>query len=208
MTVPEPDRRIRRLPGMRRCCLILAIGPCLFACTPEAPPGNVAEPRPSAPAPAGTPVPAPLDPPAPGEPGGLPDNRTPLAEGPIAPESAQGAGQVVQSYFALIEQGRYAEAWRLWGEDGRASGMSEAEFAASFGRYREYHAQIGAPGRIEGAAGSLYVEIPVQAYGRLANGEPFNMLGPVRLRRVNDVPGSTDAQRRWHIVESGLRPRP
>ncbi|WP_114953669.1 hypothetical protein [Sphingosinicella terrae] len=193
---------------MRRNCLILAAGLYVAACAPEAALDNRAEPEPSAPVPAEAPAPAPLDPPAPGEPGGLPDDRTPLAEGPIAPESAQGAGQVLQSYFALIEQGRYGEAWRLWGEDGRASGMSEADFAASFGRYREYHAQIGAPGRIEGAAGSLYVEIPVQAYGRLANGAPFNLLGPIRLRRVNDVPGSTEAQRRWHIVESGLRPRP
>ena len=43
---------------------------------------------------------APLDPPTPGMPGGLPDDRTPIAEGPIDPKSAQGAGQVLQRYFA------------------------------------------------------------------------------------------------------------
>lgn len=48
---------------------------------------------------------APLNPPAPGEPGGLPDDRTPVSEGKIDPKSAQGAGQVLQSYFALAEQG-------------------------------------------------------------------------------------------------------
>ena len=67
---------------------------------------------------------------------------------------------------------------------------------------------IGAPGEIEGAAGSLYVEVPVQVYGRLRSGEPFNMLGPVRLRRCNQVPGCTDEQRRWRIADSGVRPRP
>ena len=152
--------------------------------------------------------PAPLDPPAPGEPGGLADDRTPVSEAPFSETSAQGAANVVQTYYALLEEGKYGEAWRLWSGQGEASGMSEADFAASFGRYREYHAQVGAPGRIEGAAGSLYVEVPVQVYGRLANGEPFNMLGPVRLRRVNDVPGSTPEQRRWHIAASGVRPRP
>ena len=151
---------------------------------------------------------APLDPPEPGEPGGLPDDRTPISEAPFTATSAQGAANVVQTYHGLLEAGRYGEAWRLWSDGGRASGMSEAEFAASFGRYREYHARIGAPGEIEGAAGSLYVEVPVQVYGRLRDGRPFNMLGPMILRRVNDVPGSTAEQRRWHIAESGIRPRP
>jgi hypothetical protein len=86
--------------------------------------------------------------------------------------------------------------------------MEEAAFAASFGRYAEYHAEVGAPGPIEGAAGSLYVETPVRVHGRLKSGGDFAMEGPVTLRRVNDVPGSTADQRRWHIASSGVRPRP
>ena len=150
----------------------------------------------------------PLDPPGPGEPGGLPDDRTPIPEGPFTEESAQGAASVVQSYHALIESGRYGDAWRLWSDGGQASGMSAEAFAASFARYSEYHANIGAPGEIEGAAGSLFVEVPVQVYGRLRNGEPFNMLGPVRLRRCNQVPGCTAEQLKWRIAASGIRPRP
>lgn len=150
----------------------------------------------------------PLDPPAPGEPGGLPDDGTPASEAPFAPESAQGAADVVQTYFAHIEERAYADAWRLWSDEGNASGMSAETFAASFAKYREYHANVGTPGVIEGAAGSLYVQVPVQAYGRLADGTPFNMAGPVTLRRVNDVPGSTAAQRSWHIHSSELKPKP
>jgi hypothetical protein len=151
---------------------------------------------------------APLNPPGPGEPGGLPDDRTPISEAPFAQTSAQGAANVVQTYQALLEEKKYPEAWRLWSDGGRASGMSQAAFAASFDRYRGYHAQIGAPGRIEGAAGSLYVEVPVQVYGRLKSGEAFTMLGPVRLRRCNDVPGCTAEQRKWRIAGSGIRPHP
>jgi len=172
------------------------------AAPPAAPPENAAMP------PGNEVAEAPLDPPEPGEPGGLPDDRTPISEAPFTETSAQGAANVVQTYQGLLEAGRYGEAWRLWADDGRASGMSEADFAASFRRYREYHARVGAPGEIEGAAGSLYVEVPVQVYGRLGDGRPFNMLGPMTLRRVNDVPGSTPEQRRWHIAESGIRPRP
>ncbi len=86
--------------------------------------------------------------------------------------------------------------------------MSEQAFARSFDRYAQYDAQVGAPGEIEGAAGSLYVEVPVVVYGRLKSGEEVHMNGPVTLRRVNDVPGSTVEQRRWHISASGVKPRP
>lgn len=149
---------------------------------------------------------APLTPPAPGTPGGLPDDRTPVSEAPFAETSAQGAAAVLQSYFALIEQGRYGEAHRLWSDDGRASGMDATAFARGFARYREYHANIGAPGEIEGAAGSLYVEVPVMVYGRGRDGAEFSQRGTATLRRVNDVPGSTAAQRRWHIARIELPP--
>ena len=150
---------------------------------------------------------APLSPPPPGEPGGLPADRTPVAEGPIDPRSAQGAGLVLQNYFALLESGRYAQAYRLWSDAGRASGRSIADFAAGFGKYAEYHANIGAPGRMEGAAGSTYVDVPVQVYGRLKNGRQFAESGTATLRRVNDVPGSTAEQREWRIYRMELEPQ-
>lgn len=151
---------------------------------------------------------APVMPPPPGSPGGLPDDRTPIAEGPFTPDSAQGAADVVQTYFALIGEKKYADAWRLWSDGGKASGMSAQAFAESFEKYASYNAEIGAPGEIEGAAGSLYVEVPVVVYGRLKTGGEVHMKGPVRLRRVNDVPGSTEAQRRWQIAETALKPSP
>lgn len=143
----------------------------------------------------------PLDPPDPGEPGGLPDDRTPLSEAPFAPESAQGAANVLQTYYALIEQGRYEEAYEF--RSPSPDGPTEAEFAASFDEYAEYHAHIGAPSDMEGAAGSVYVEVPVQIYGRMKNGKPFSSAGTVTLRRSNEVPGSTPEQRSWRIYTSG-----
>ena len=122
---------------------------------------------------------------------------TPLAEpaGPIDPKSAEGAGQVVQHYGALIEQKRFAEARALWGGDPNASGQFEARLKG----YSDAHLEIGNPGDMEGAAGSIYITIPVILYGETKSNEPFRCSGDVTLRRVNDVPGSTDEQRRWHI---------
>jgi len=178
--------------------LLLAM---LAACSAPSSP-NQAEATPS-PTPTPTPppssTPAPVEPPAPGTPGGLPDDRTPLSETPSAKTSAQGAAQVVQSYFALIEAGKYRDAWALWSDGGKASGKTADAFAATFDKYAEYHVQIGAPGRIEGAAGSLYVEVPVVTYGRLKSGAAFNRKGTVTLRRCNDVPGCTAEQREWRI---------
>eukprot|EP01035_Chromulina_nebulosa_P014626 gene14626-19352_t len=93
---------------------------------------------------------------------------------PILP-SAQGAADVVQTYYALLGEGRYREAHALWDDDGRASGMSVDAFVASFARYSEYHAQIGAPGRVDAGAGQRYVTVPVVLYGRLkANAAPYH----------------------------------
>jgi hypothetical protein len=142
----------------------------------------------------------------PGEPGGLPDDRTLVEEGPIDPRSGQGAGQVLQSYAALLEQGRMAEALRLWTEGGAGSGLSRQGFEAAYAKYAEIHAEIGAPGPIEGAAGSAYVELPLRFYGKLKSGRTFNSVGTATLRRVNEVPGSTEEQRRWHIYRIAMQP--
>jgi len=158
------------------------------AATPKA-----AEPAPATPAPSGSAE-------------GLPDDRTPVSEAPFAATSAQGAADVVQSYFALLESGRRAEARALWGGGGADSGRGPGRFNAAYAAYAEYHGQVGAPGAMEGAAGSSFVEVPVSVYGRRAGGQAFQERGTIMLRRVNDVPGSTPEQRRWHIIQSTVQP--
>ena len=120
-----------------------------------------------------------------------PAERTPLAEpqGPIDPKSAEAAGQVVQHYGALIEQDRWAEAAKYWGDEDAA-----AAFTKQLQSRGLKHLEIGKPGEPEGAAGSIYVTMPVYFYGG-SNRSAANII----LRRVNDVPGSTETQRRWHI---------
>ena len=109
-------------------------------------------------------------------------------------KSAEAAGQVVQSFGALIEQERWGEAEALWGDAATA-----AKFTGDLKRNRENHIEIGKPGELEGAAGSIYVTMPIILYGKSGSGTDFRRAADVVLRRVNDVPGSTEAQRRWHI---------
>jgi hypothetical protein len=114
--------------------------------------------------------------------------------GAMDPKSAEAAGQIVQHYGALVEQGRWHRAEALWGD-----AASAAAFSTALRTYASAHLEIGKLGRIEGAAGSSYVEIPISFYGRYERGGSYRRPASVTLRRVNDVPGSTEAQRRWHI---------
>lgn len=149
----------------------------------------------------------PLAPPPPGAPGGLPDDRTPVSEAPFTPDSAQGAADVVQRYYALIGEGRYRQAWGLWSDDGKASGKSADAFTQSFAPYSEYHANIGAPSPVDAGAGQRYVTVPVQVYARLRQGrKPVYQIGTVTLHRTGDIDGATPAQKTWHLQQIALKP--
>ncbi len=154
----------------------------------------------NAPEPAAVNAPAP----APAANAALPDDRTPLIEpkGPIDPKSAEAAGQVVQHYGALIEQGHWLKAEKHWGDIDAARG-----FATMLGsRFGEIHLEIGKLGEMEGAAGSIYLTEPVVFYGKAKkSAKDLRLPADVVLRRVNDVPGSTEAQRRWHIERIELK---
>jgi hypothetical protein len=127
----------------------------------------------------------------------------PLIEphGPIDPKSVEAAGQVVQHYGALIEQGRWSEAANLW---------NSANLAAKFERQLRggggVHLEIGDLGEPEGAAGSIYVTMRVVFTFTGGRGGTVGKKAEIILRRVNDVPGSTEAQRRWHIERIDWKP--
>ena len=61
---------------------------------------------------------------------------------------------------------------------------------------------------MEGAAGSLYVDVPVVLYGRYATGGEYHASGKATLRRANDVPGATAEQRAWRIEKIEVQTAP
>lgn len=140
----------------------------------------------------------PVEPPAPGTRGGLSEDRTALSEGPAAPGSGQAAARVVETYFALVESGRGAEAVRLR-RDGQVFDVRP---------FTRLNAQVGGPGRVEAAAGSLFVDVPIVLYGRLVSGAEYHASGKATLRRVNDVPGATPEQLEWRIETIEVKTAP
>lgn len=151
------------------------------------------------------PAPVPDNRATPTPPAARPTEKDVGSEAPFTADSAQGAANVVQTYFALLEAKKYSDAHKLWGP---SSDLADGTFAAKFAANREYHAEVYAPGDIEGAAGSLYVEVPVKVYGVTAKGEKLEEPQVVTLRRVNNVDGSTAEQRRWHIAKVDTPPDP
>jgi len=145
-----------------------------------------------------------LVPPAPGEPGGLPDDREPLDEAAArVPTSVEASGATVERWGLALAEGRYGDAYRMWRDNGRASGMSEAAFADSYRKYSEIHVLVGRPQ----AGGTQTARVPVQVYGRLREGgRPFNLRGTMTLARNPQGQNGEHGQMPWLIAESGLKP--
>ena len=120
----------------------------------------------------------------------------PQAPAPMSsPAAGEDAAGVLKRYYALIGAGRYGEAYKLR-EQGKG-GASEADFVASYGRYAEYRATVGTPSQPAAAGGFVYVEVPVQMYGRMNSGAPMASAGTMTLRRAVGEPNA-----RWRIYTS------
>ena len=143
-------------------------------------------------------------------PGTGPDAKTPLApvnsilpqpKRPIDPKSTEAAGQVVNQYGALIEHGRWTASRQLWTDPEAAK-----TFEKNFRNDAVVHISIGEPGDQGAAAGSIYVTEAVTFYGKTNDGGDYRRPANITLRRVNDVPGSTEGQRHWHIERIDWEP--
>ncbi|QIL20066.1 hypothetical protein [Thermomonas sp. HDW16] len=119
-------------------------------------------------------------------------------------DDAQQAMSVLRNYYAAINARDLATAYALWGDGGRASGQTPQQFAAGFSATSGVSMELGTPGRIEGAAGSRYIEIPLTLETRQADGSLRRYAGTYTLRR-SVVDGATPAQQSWHIASADLR---
>jgi hypothetical protein len=128
------------------------------------------------------------------------------AGAPAEPE-AEDAAAVIRSYHDAINAKEYERAYRLWEGDGKASGKSLDDFRAGFANTANVAVRTGPPGRIEGAAGSRYVMIPVQVIAKSTSGPLSRFEGKYSLRR-SVVDGATPDQRQWRIASAKLKNAP
>ena len=109
-------------------------------------------------------------------------------------------------YYDAIEHHDYPRAYALWGEKGLASGKTYAQFVQGFAETAHSAVTITQPVTIEGAAGSSYAEVRVRVDARTIAGVEQHFEGAYVVRRVNDVPGATPEQLRWHLDAARLAP--
>ncbi len=124
---------------------------------------------------------------------------------PLTPEaerSIKGARNVLLSWARAIETKHFDQAWALHGDEDK-SHVSKADFARNFAGMDKIAVAIPS-GTMEGAAGSSFYTVQTTITATAANGRPVRMEGPVVLRRVNDVPGATAQQLRWHVDRADL----
>lgn len=120
--------------------------------------------------------------------------------------SPQAAAQVVRNYYSAINQKDYDQAYADWEGDGSASHQSFEQFKAGFNNTASTSVTVGEPNDSEGAAGSVFINVPVTVTAKTTGGASQQFRGSYVLRRVNDVDGSTVAQRTWHIHSADLKP--
>jgi hypothetical protein len=221
------DRKHVLAPALAACCALLAAcGPGDRTATastggdaeaplpkPEAGAGSVTG-MPDAPGPGhvGTPVAdadASLSPDEAGDGDVLlpPDEAVPASSGdaqaPAEPAPADAVA-VVQAYYAAIAARQYPRAYALWSGGGDASGQTAQQFAGGFADTASVSAEVGEPGRVDAAAGSRYIEIPVSITATRRDGSVHRYAGAYTLRRAV-VDGATDEQRAWRIASADLR---
>ena len=114
-----------------------------------------------------------------------------------AERSETGARAVLLDFARAIELKRFGQAYDLLSPADKKR-WSRADFAAIFKDLGKITVAVPT-GTMEGAAGSSYYTAPVTVTSSDKDGRPVRIEGEAVLRRVNDVPGATPAQLRWHM---------
>ena len=116
---------------------------------------------------------------------------------------AEGAIAVVKNYYNALDRSQYQQAYSYWDNNGSASGQSFDAFKKGFAKTLSTQVEIKNPDRIEGAAGSRYIRIPVTITATTTDGKVQNFVGKYTLRRTV-VDGATPEQQRWHIYSADI----
>lgn len=116
----------------------------------------------------------------------------------------QDAVAVVRDYYAAINGRNFDQAYALWSDGGRASGQTPQQFADGFADTGGVSVEILAPSRVDAAAGSRFIEVPVTLTATQRDGNQRRYVGAYTLRRAV-VDGASAEQRAWRIASADLR---
>lgn len=126
---------------------------------------------------------------------------------PVEATAPEGPGPgdaiaVVRAYYGAINAADYARAHALWAAG--ASGQTPEQFALGFANTASVVVDVESPGRVEGAAGSRYIEVPVAVEAHQRDGGVRRFVGAYTLRR-SVADGAGETQRQWRIASADIR---
>jgi hypothetical protein len=113
---------------------------------------------------------------------------------------------VLEDYYRAISARDFKRAYSAWGEGG-PPGQDYATFVKGFERTASVEVKTGTPSRIEAAAGSRYVTVPVTITATTTDGKRQRFEGTYTVRR-SVVDGASEAQRKWHLYRGAIRTAP
>ena len=122
------------------------------------------------------------------------------------PDTSTSPAAIVSRYYDDIRAANYMAAYRLWSDDGRASGQTLDQFASGFANTAEVSVTVRGKITVEGAAGSQYATVPVTVHAVTRDGGKQFFVGTYTLRRAM-ADGATPEQRRWRIYSADLGTR-
>ena len=96
-------------------------------------------------------------------------------------EDAQAAAAALRIYYERLGRRDFRAAWEM-----RDQRPDFAAFERNFAAYEDYRATVGVPTVPVEDRGFVWVEVPVQLYGRWRGGAPFGSVGRVTLKRPAD----------------------
>ncbi len=125
---------------------------------------------------------------------------------PATSASAAAAKALVEKYYALIKQKKYAAARKLWSDNGAASGGDAVAFAKTITPYLVYEPKVGAPTEIKVAGDMQYVNVAATLHvQRRSNKAVADRDGVVMLHRSIDPNDKNVGKRDWTIRGVDIR---
>lgn len=131
----------------------------------------------------------------------VPGETSPAAADTSGETSPAEATAVIRDYYAAINRGDFASAHALWADGGRASGQSAQQFAAGFTDTTGVSVELMPPTRVDAAAGSRVVEVPVALTATLRDGSQRRYVGAYVVRQAD----AGDEQHAWRIASADIR---
>ena len=123
---------------------------------------------------------------------------------PGDPATPSAAKQVVADYYSAIDAGDHAKAYALWSDEGAASGQTFEHFSGGYANTRSVRAVVGEPTDEEGAAGSRYIQVPVELSALQRDGSKRHYRGRFTLRALV-ADGASQEQRHWHLASAEMQ---